>query len=189
MLRHNLPKHSNGIKQMNLSRFFIDRPIFSAVISIIIMILGGVFGGLLWGFSWFLGLLLTFCGFVGLGASVVWKLDWERNAERQLHRGEHEKVHAGQEADLERRQPDLAGEVRRDHAHRIAQELADDIGAAKGAHENHRGSDSGGSWAARCSDRHGCGCNTRNGRSRGNRHLQGRQRSDPRSGGGSRPHG
>lgn len=27
---------------MNLSRFFIDRPIFSAVISIVIMILGGV---------------------------------------------------------------------------------------------------------------------------------------------------
>ncbi|HND54135.1 MAG TPA: AAA family ATPase, partial [Pirellulaceae bacterium] len=57
--------------------------LFTSFVLSTVMILGGVFGGLLWGFSWFLGLLLTFCGFVGLGASVVWKLDWERNAERQ----------------------------------------------------------------------------------------------------------
>ncbi len=58
--------------------------LFGAFVLSTVMILGGVFGGVLWGFDWFFGLLLTFFGFVGLGAAIVWKLDWERNSERQL---------------------------------------------------------------------------------------------------------
>ena len=51
----------------------------------------------------------------------------ERHAERQLGGGENEEIDAGQQADLDRRQADLGGEIRRDHADRIAQELADDV--------------------------------------------------------------
>ncbi|MFM9066855.1 MAG: AAA family ATPase, partial [Planctomycetota bacterium] len=57
--------------------------LFSSFVLSSVLILAGVFGGMLWGLSWFLGLMMTFMGFVGLGASIVWKLDWERNAERE----------------------------------------------------------------------------------------------------------
>ena len=57
--------------------------LFSSFVISSVLILTGVFGGMLWGLSWFLGLMMTFLGFVGLGASIVWKLDWERNAERE----------------------------------------------------------------------------------------------------------
>jgi uncharacterized protein YhaN len=58
--------------------------LFIAFVISAVMILGGILGGFLWNFEWYNGLLMTFFGFVGLGASIVWKLDWERNAERQL---------------------------------------------------------------------------------------------------------
>ena len=68
-----------------------------------------------------------------LGAETV-----ERHAERQLRRGEDQKIDAGQQADLDRRQPDLGGEIGRDHADRIAQELADDVEHAERRHDRNR---------------------------------------------------
>ena len=65
-----------------------------------------------------------------LGAEAV-----ERHAERQLRRREHEEIDAGEQPELDRRQPDLGGEIGRDHADRIAQELADDVEHAERRHD------------------------------------------------------
>ena len=59
----------------------------------------------------------------------------ERHAERQLRRREHEEIDAGEQPELDRRQPDLGGEIGRDHADRIAQELADDVEHAERRHD------------------------------------------------------
>lgn len=84
MQRSELDGQSHELFDWQVMPFEKMTGLFVAFVLSTVMILGGVFGGLLWGFPWFYGLLLTFFGFVGLGASIVWKLDWERTAERSL---------------------------------------------------------------------------------------------------------
>ena len=57
----------------------------------------------------------------------------ERHAERQLRGGKAEEIDARQQPDLDRREPDLGRQIGRDHADRIAQELADDVEHAERA--------------------------------------------------------
>lgn len=64
--------------------------LFIAFVVFTVMALGGIGGTFLWGLSPYQSLLLTFIGVVGLGGSIVWKLDWERNAERQLQSSERQ---------------------------------------------------------------------------------------------------
>jgi len=59
----------------------------------------------------------------------------ERHAKRQLRRREHEEIDAGEKPEFDRREPDLVGEIGRDHANRIPQELADDVEHAERRHD------------------------------------------------------
>ena len=61
------------------------------------------------------------------------------HAERQLRRGEAEEEDAAEQAEIFRAQGQVAGEVRRDHPDRIAQELADHIDHAQADHQKDHG--------------------------------------------------
>lgn len=131
--RHDLEAQSQELFDWQVMPFEKMAWLFGAFVLSTVMILGGVFGGLLWNFSWISGLMMTFLGFVGLGASIVWKLDWERNAERsfqscerQLELLEAQIVEAREERDeIDRQLPAGGGplDARLAHAERQLQHL------------------------------------------------------------------
>jgi hypothetical protein len=63
----------------------------------------------------------------------------EGHAHGNLDRGKREKERAREEPDLGRREPEIAGQVGRDDANRIAQELADDVDRDQGGDERDSG--------------------------------------------------